>query len=62
MQRYFTITQLTQEFDITTRTLALLRGAGLVSPQSAAAGSGSIRRATGRASSSSCAANGLGFP
>jgi len=33
MQRYFTITQLTQEFDITTRTLRFYEAQGLVSPQ-----------------------------
>lgn len=32
MQRYFTITQLTQEFDITTRTLRFYEAQGLVSP------------------------------
>lgn len=33
MQRYFTITQLTQEFDITTRTLRFYEAQGLVAPQ-----------------------------
>ncbi|MES0809203.1 MerR family DNA-binding transcriptional regulator [Roseibium sp. SCPC15] len=33
MQRYFTITQLTQEFDITTRTLRFYEAQGLVMPQ-----------------------------
>lgn len=33
MQRFFTITQLTQEFDITTRTLRFYEAQGLVSPQ-----------------------------
>ncbi|QDG77147.1 MerR family DNA-binding transcriptional regulator [Labrenzia sp. PHM005] len=33
MQRYFTITQLTQEFDITTRTLRFYEAQGLVTPQ-----------------------------
>ena len=33
MQRYFTITQLTQEFDITTRTLRFYEAQGLVLPQ-----------------------------
>lgn len=33
MQRYYTITQLTQEFDITTRTLRFYEAQGLVSPQ-----------------------------
>ena len=33
MQRYFTISQLTQEFDITTRTLRFYEAQGLVSPQ-----------------------------
>ncbi|MES0881708.1 MerR family transcriptional regulator [Roseibium sp. SCP14] len=32
MQRYFTITQLTQEFDITTRTLRFYEAQGLVTP------------------------------
>jgi len=32
MQRYYTITQLTQEFDITTRTLRFYEAQGLVSP------------------------------
>ncbi|MBO6509904.1 MAG: MerR family DNA-binding transcriptional regulator [Roseibium sp.] len=32
MQRYFTITQLTQEFDITTRTLRFYEAQGLVAP------------------------------
>ena len=32
MQRYFTITQLTQEFDITTRTLRFYEAQGLISP------------------------------
>ena len=32
MQRYFTITQLTQEFDVTTRTLRFYEAQGLVSP------------------------------
>jgi DNA-binding transcriptional MerR regulator len=32
MQRYFTITQLTLEFDITTRTLRFYEAQGLVSP------------------------------
>lgn len=33
MQRFFTITQLTHEFDITTRTLRFYEAQGLVSPQ-----------------------------
>jgi len=32
MQRYYTITQLTQEFDITTRTLRFYEAQGLVAP------------------------------
>ncbi|TYC56290.1 MerR family DNA-binding transcriptional regulator [Rhodobacterales bacterium] len=32
MQRYYTITQLTQEFDITTRTLRFYEAQGLVTP------------------------------
>jgi len=32
MQRYYTITQLTQEFDITTRTLRFYEAQGLVEP------------------------------
>ncbi|MEM5582506.1 MULTISPECIES: MerR family DNA-binding transcriptional regulator [unclassified Roseibium] len=32
MQRYFTITQLTQEFDVTTRTLRFYEAQGLVTP------------------------------
>jgi len=32
MQRYFTITQLTQEFDLTTRTLRFYEAQGLVAP------------------------------
>lgn len=32
MQRYFTITQLTQEFDVTTRTLRFYEAQGLVAP------------------------------
>ncbi len=33
MQRYYTISQLTQEFDITTRTLRFYEAQGLVLPQ-----------------------------
>lgn len=33
MQRHFTITQLTQEFDITTRTLRFYEAQGLLAPQ-----------------------------
>ncbi len=32
MQRYYTITQLTQEFDITTRTLRFYEAQGLIAP------------------------------